>query len=300
MIRKAAVAGSFYPYNKTKLIQNIEECFKDTDFGPGKISVNQNPKTRRKVFGGICPHAGYVYSGSAAAYTIKAIFEDRCPDSIIILGTQHTGYRGISLMQNGAWETPLGQIPVDSDLANSILSSSTIIKEDDNAFSGFHGREHNIEVQIPFIQYAANLHEKDIKLVPIKLGDMNLQRLEDVGIKIGSIIKSGKKDIAVISSSDMTHKQPNDYYQPAKDLDDMYLKDKAVMDSITQYNLVKTFENALSTTVCGPQTIVTGMIIAKELGATAGNILKYYTSYEKMGGKGPCEYCVGYLSAVFT
>ncbi len=273
--------------------------FQGYRFCPGKISVNQKPQTIRNVFGGICPHAGYVYSGSATAHTIKAIFEDRCPDSIIILGTQHTGYRGISLMQNGAWETPLGRILVDSDLANSIISSTNLIKEDDNAFSGFHGREHNIEVQIPFIQYAASLHKKDIKIVPIKLGDMNLQHLEEVGKKIGKIIKSGKKDIAVISSSDMTHKQPNNYYQPTKDLDDMYIKDKAVMDSISQYNWVKVFENALSTTVCGPQTIVTGMIIARELGATSVNILKYYTSYEKMGGKGPCEYSVGYLSAVF-
>jgi len=300
MIRKAAVAGSFYPFKKEKLIHNIEECFMDAEFGPGKMVINKHPNTARSVFAGVCPHAGYVYSGSAVAHTIKAIFEDMCPGSVIILGTQHTGYRGISLMKEGAWETPLGQISIDSNLANSILTNSKNIKEDNDAFSGYHGRDHNIEVQIPFIQYAASLYEKEIQIVPIKIGDMNLQHLEEVGKNIGTIIKSEKKDIAVISSSDMTHKQPSNYYQPAEDLKDMYSKDKAVIDSMAQFNWVNTFENALSTSVCGPQTIVTGMIIAKELGATNADILKYYTSYEKMGGKGPCEYSVGYLSAVFT
>ena len=300
MIRKAAVAGSFYPYNEARLIQTIEESFLDSNFGPGKFVPNSNPTQIRSVLGGICPHAGYVYSGSAALHTIKALFEEKCPDTVIILGTQHTGYRGISLMKDGAWETPLGQIPIDSIIANSILSKSNLIKEDNNAFSGHHGREYNIEVQLPLIKYAAGLYEKDIQIVPIKIGDMNLQHLEEVGKGISEAIKSAAKDIVVISSSDMTHKQPSNYYQPAEDLKDMYNRDKAVFDSMIQYNWEETFENALKTTVCGPQTIVTGMIICKELGATNAKVLKYYTSYEKMGGTGPCEYSVGYLSAVFT
>lgn len=300
MIRKAAVAGSFYPYNKQKLIQKIEECFIDPVFGPGMLKINPNSNSARTVFAGVCPHAGYGYSGSAAVHTIKALFEEKCPDSVIILGTQHTGYHGISLMKEGAWETPLGQVQIDFELANSILKGSKFVKEDNYAFFGFHGKEHNIEVQIPFIQYAANLYGKEVKIVPIKVGDMNLQHLEDIGKAIGEVIKSYSEDIVIISSSDMTHKQPRNYYQPEQDLKNMYSKDKAVIDAISQYNWTKTFENALSTSVCGPQTIVSGMIVAKELGATSSKVLKYYTSYEKMGGKGPCEYSVGYLSAIFT
>ena len=300
MIRKASVAGSFYPFNEAKLVQTIETCFLDSEFGPGKMNINQEPQSKRHVLGGVCPHAGYVYSGSAASYTIKAIFEDKCPDTIIILGTQHTGYSGISLMKEGAWETPLGQIQIDSIVAESILSNSKFVKEDNAAFSGFHGREHNIEVQLPLIQYAAGMYEKNIKIVPIKVGDMNLQHIEEVGKGISKAIKSSGKDVVVISSSDMTHKQPSNYYQPADDLKEMFTRDKAVFESIAQYDWENTFENALKTSVCGPQTIVMGMIVCKEMGATQANVLKYYNSYEKMGGKGPCEYSVGYLSAVFT
>jgi AmmeMemoRadiSam system protein B len=299
MIRKAAVAGSFYPYNKAKLIQTIENCFVDSDFGPGALTVNQDLNSERKVLGGICPHAGYVYSGSATAHTIKAIFENKCPDTVIILGTQHTGYRGIALMKEGSWETPLGLVPIDSEITELILSNAKRVKDDKDAFSGFHAREHNIEVQLPFLQYAAKLYEKTVQIVPIKIGDMNLQHLEEIGNDLSSIIKSSDKDIVVIASSDMTHKQPRNYYQPSEDLKDMFMRDKAVFESVAKFDWNAVFENALLTTVCGPQTIVTGMITCMHLGAKTGKVLKYYTSYDKMGGNGPCEYSVGYLSAIF-
>ena len=77
-------------------------------------------------------------------------------------------------------------------------------------------------------------------------------------------------------------------------------KDTAVINSVSDYDWKQTYINAQKTSVCGPQTIVTAMIAAKNLGATEGKVMKYYTSYEKMGGKGPCEYSVGYMSAVFT
>ena len=300
MIRKAAVAGSFYPFNKNTLTQTIEKCFSDPDFGPGILVPNTNDVSHRSILGGVCPHAGYSYSGPAAAHTIKAIFEDKCPESVIILGTQHTGYRGISLMKDGSWEIPLGNVEIDTSTAKNLLEKSNLIREDEAAFSGFHSREHNIEVQLPFLHFAASLYNREITIVPIKIGDMNLQHLEEIGNAIGKVISSSNKDIAVIASSDMTHKQPQNYYQPADDLMDMKRRDQAVCDAILKYNWSDAYENALQTSVCGPQTITTSMVACKELGANESQILKYYTSYEKTGGKGPCEYSVGYLSAIFT
>ncbi|MBN2157208.1 MAG: AmmeMemoRadiSam system protein B [Candidatus Lokiarchaeota archaeon] len=300
MIRKAQVAGGFYPFSETKLIRSIEESFSDPLFGPGNLVINFNPPEMRNVIGGICPHAGYIYSGAATAHTIKAIFEDKCPDTIIILGTSHTGYRGIALMKAGKWETPLGLVSIDTKLAETILSHSEYLKEDNSAFFGYHAREHNIEVQIPFLQYAAGKYNKSIEIIPIKVGDMNLKHLEQLGKELGQKIAQSEKNAVILSSSDMTHKQPNNYYQPTKDLEDMYQKDKAVFDSVTNYDWNAVFENATKTSVCGPQTIVTGMIACKEMGAKQSNVLKYYTSYEKLGGTGPCEYSVGYLSAIFT
>jgi len=300
MIRRAAVAGSFYPRNQEQLMETIEECFRDADFGPGEIIPNRNSPSKCTILGGVCPHAGYVYSGAATAHTIKAIFEERCPETVIILGTQHTGYYGISVMRAGKWETPLGNISIDNPIAEAILSRSTLIKADNAAFTGSHAREHNIEVQLPFLQYAAQQYKKQLEIVPITLGDMNLNHLEQVAKEIASVIKETKKDIVLIASSDMTHKQPRNYYQPAEDLNDMRERDTAVFDAVTRYDWKNVYENALKTTVCGPQTIVTGMLVCQERGAKSAEVLKYYTSYEKMGGSGPCEYSVGYLSAIFT
>ncbi len=98
----------------------------------------------------------------------------------------------------------------------------------------------------------------------------------------------------------MTHKQPKNISNPKKDLDDMRKMDEAVIDAFKEFNPQKTFDTALKTTVCGPQTITSLMLICKKLGANQCDALKYYTSYEKGGGTGPCEYSVGYFSGIVT
>ena len=101
IIRKPAAAGSFYPRFKSELRSTIKNCFQDTEFGPGQeLLIGSEPlQYPRRVLGGVCPHAGFIYSGPAVACTIQEIFRDRAPDTIIILGTQHTGYYKIGLMK---------------------------------------------------------------------------------------------------------------------------------------------------------------------------------------------------------
>jgi len=301
MKRKAAVAGGFYPRFKDELIETIESCFMDKEFGPGKsleIGVEKKPRT---ILGGICPHAGYSYSGAAVANTMQRIASEGLPDTIIILGTQHTGYYDIALMDSGEWETPLGNIGIDGELAKAIMAESELIINDESAFFGYpHGREHNIEVQLPFIKYMSEKAGKDVKFVPIKIGSTKFKKLKDCGEAIGRAAKSqGDKSIIIIASSDMTHKSPSNYKNPESDLKAMKRADNAVINAIKSYDWKNTLERALDTTVCGPQTITTAMIACKELKATKAEILKYYNSYEKGGGNGPCDYAVGYLSAVF-
>ncbi len=143
--------------------------------------------------------------------------------------------------------------------------------------------------------------QKEIQFIPIKIGIMDIENIKKIGDAIGRAVKkqSGNKDIVIIASSDMTHKSPRNYAKPKKDLENMLKADELVINSIKTYNESETFENAQKTTVCGPQTITTAMFVCKELGANKAEILKYYNSYEKMGGKGPCEYSVGYMSAIF-
>jgi len=200
-------------------------------------------------------------------------------------------------MKEGAWETPLGNLEIDTDLAEEILKNTEIVVHDDSAFIGFpFGREHNIEVQLPFIKYCAG--EKNIKILPIKISTKDIKMMEKLANAITSAINSSDKDIVVIASSDMTHKQPKNMKEPKKDLDDMRKLDKAVIDAFTEFDPEKTLNTAMKTSVCGPQTITTLMLIGKKLNATQCKSLKYYMSYEKGGGSGPCEYSVGYFSGI--
>ena len=302
LTRKPAVAGTFYPRLEKDILNLIDESFLDEKFGIGKELVIKNTKDgKRKVLGGISPHAGYVYSASCAVHTIQEIFREGAPDTIIILGTQHTGYYKIGLMKEGVWETPLGEMKIDSVISSELLKESSSIIEDDSAFNGFpHGREHNIEVQLPLIQYAAKKAKKEIEIVPIKVGRMEKDVLQELGKAIAIVIKKNQnKDIAIIASSDMTHYQPRDPHNPETEIKTIQKdRDQAVIDAFEEFSWEKTLTKANETSVCGPQTIAILMIAAKELGYNSAKALKYYTSFEKMGSRTPCDYSVGYFSGI--
>ena len=294
--RQAMVAGHFYPRYKPDLLKIIKDSFLDKEFGPGEEFKTLN-KDERTIIGGVSPHAGYIYSGCAAVYTFLNLFKEKIPDTIIILGTDHIGYGKIALMSEGEWETPLGKISIDKELSERILDNSNKIINDESAFIGHpFGREHNIEVQLPFIKYCAQ--EKSVKFIPIKVAVKDFNVLSIISNDIAKSIESYDKDVVIVASSDMTHKQPRNISNPSKDLEDMRKLDQAVIDDFVDLDPKNTLKAAQNTSVCGSQTITTLMLICIKLGATKAEALKYYTSYEKGGGSGPCEYSVGYFSGV--
>ncbi|MFX0035761.1 MAG: AmmeMemoRadiSam system protein B [Candidatus Hermodarchaeota archaeon] len=290
VIRKAAVAGSFYPRYKPDLINILKESFINKEFGPGEELKTLNLE-QRSIIGGVSPHAGYVYSGCCAAFTYLNLFKERIPDTVIVLGTDHIGYGKIGLMDEGEWETPLGNISIDEKLSKKILDNSEIIERDESAFIGFpFGREHNIEVQLPFIKYCAQ--EKDIKFIPITISNKDFNTLNRLANDVSKAIQSYDKDVVIVASSDMTHKEVYD----SKQLNKFKERDQQVIDAFINGEPQNTLEAASKTTVCGPQTITSLMMICKNLNANKGKLLKYYTSSERTGNIS--GYCVGYLSCV--
>jgi AmmeMemoRadiSam system protein B len=295
-------AGRFYPRMKKELISSIEQCFLDEDFGPGRLLELGGSIESRKTMGGICPHAGYIYSGAAAAFTYSKIFSENVPDTFIVIGNTHTGYRNIATMNEGVWETPLGDLTIKSSIAEEIIGSNKDIINDEGAFSGYiHGREHNIEVQMPFIKYGAMKAGKDISIVPIKVGQYKGTVIESVGKTIAEVIKNNEDlDVVVIASSDMFHESPKNPRNTKEEIESYKKRGEPVRDAIKTMNWNKTLNKAIEIgSICGPQTISTAMVASKYLGATHSEILTYYTSYEKVVKEGPTDYCVAYLSAVF-
>ncbi|MFX1341021.1 MAG: AmmeMemoRadiSam system protein B [Promethearchaeota archaeon] len=286
VFRKAGYAGSWY--KKKGLAEALESYFLDKNFGPGEKPESLNLEEPRTIIGGVSPHAGHEYSGPCAAHTYLNLFKEKIPDTVIILGTDHRGYRNIALFEDGEWETPLGNLKIDNELSKKILDTSKKIVNDSSAF--LIG-EHNIEIQLPFIKYCAK--EKDLKIIPIKITPrINFNVMDEISSDIANALKSTDKDVVVVASSDMTH----EYVHSQEQLKKFKEIDQKVIDGFEKLNPKETLDAALRTTVCGPQTITTLILISKKwLNASKGKLLKYYTSSEKTG---TFDYCVGYFSGI--
>jgi AmmeMemoRadiSam system protein B len=274
-IRTPAVAGMFYPSEKNKLTKLIEDCFLHS-FGPGK-----NPKKiGKKIFGIICPHAGYTYSGPIACHSVNSISSES-PELFIIIGPNHWGIgRSVATMTDCIWETPLGNVEVDSESAKEISQLSQNIESD--FFS--HTREHSLEVQIPILQKTFS----NFKILPISLINQSKEIAKDVGLTIAKIAK--KKNVMIIGSSDFTHYEPNEF---------AHEQDLALIEPILEMDVDKFYDvlQKRKVTACGYGAIASTIIACKELGATKGELLKYATSGDVTGDTSSV---VGYGSIVFT
>ena len=279
-IRRAAYAGMFYEDQTESLGDQIKGCF-NHKLGPGALPkvADGNPKD---TIGLICPHAGYMYSGPVAAHSYYYLALDGRPDLVVIFGPNHTGSgSGLAIMREGAWRTPLGEVEIDSTVADSIVEGCNIIDVDEVA----HMREHSIEVQLPWLQF---LYGSRFKFVPICFLMQDLASSREVGIAVAKALRG--KNALVMASTDMTH------YEPQKTAE---TKDKAVLaaaSKLDEKGLYSAVEG-LQVSMCGYGPAVAAITAAKELGAKTGKLLCYKTSGDVVGDYSTV---VGYASLVFT
>ena len=138
-VRYPFVSGEFYPADKNELSRMIDGFFAKV---PSQRAVDGTVKML------ILPHAGYIYSGQTAAYGYQLI-KGHSYDTVVLIGPYHQAFfHGASIWRSGAWKTPLGEVSVDSDLAEAIFKDSADFQFTQNA----HSTEHSLETQIPFLQ----------------------------------------------------------------------------------------------------------------------------------------------------
>jgi AmmeMemoRadiSam system protein B len=268
-MRRPTVAGQFYAADEATLRGQIEKCFMDP-LGPGKLPALA--RGSRSILGGVVPHAGYMYSGAVAANFYGRLAEDGFPRTFIIIGPNHTG-RGSGLaVATDDFQTPLGIVHVDRELAKEVRRD--IVDEDSEA----HKFEHSIEVQLPFLQYFSN----DFELVPICMGIQDYDSAASLGKTIRGAVKG--KDVVVIASTDLSHYVPKDI---AKKKDTMVLDAIKAMDAKSLFRAVK--EHNIS--MCGYGPVIATMTACS--GGTA-RLLKYATS----GDVTPMNEVVGYAAVV--
>ena len=277
-IRRPCQAGGFYAGTAESLKTQIENCFLH-EFGPGKIP--EIVEGRRQTIGFVCPHAGYMYSGAVAAHAYYKLALDSKPDVVFLFGPNHGGYgSGLAVMNDGFWRTPLGDVEIDSELANQFVRESGIVDVDDSA----HRIEHSIEVQLPFLQY---LYGSEFKIVPICFLMQDLSSAREVGEAVAKVL--GGKNGVIIASSDMTHYEPK---ESAERKDRMVLEAVETMDEAKLYSVIE----AHRVSACGYGPIAALMTAAKILGAKEAKLLCYKTSGDVIGDYSSV---VGYAAVCF-
>jgi len=279
-VRKPYVANAFYAGTNTYLTQQITDCFTH-NFGPGQVP-KVTDKGPRKIFGIVSPHAGYMYSGPVAANGFSKLAMDGIPETFVILGPNHSGQgSGVSILTSGAWETPIGTTKIQSELAQRIQKSNSILDIDETS----HAYEHSIEVQLPFIQF---LYGDSTRFVPICMMMQDLQTSRDIAKSIVEQCKG--EDYVIVASSDFTHYEPHDVANK---------KDNVAIDAILKLDdeTLNDLGESNRVTMCGYGPITTLIAAAKLMTGVKAELLAHRTSGDITGDKSAV---VGYSSLVFT
>jgi len=265
MLRHSAVAGRFYPADPAVLRADV-------------TSYLSPPQHQVRAIGCMAPHAGYMYSGQVAGAVFSRV---NIPERCIVLCPNHTG-RGhpLAIMDEGEWQTPLGSVPIDSELAKELLEEFPALASD----SAAHESEHAIEVELPFLQVV----RPELKFVPIAVGTSRLLLLDQLGDAIAKVVGRRNEPVLIIASSDMNHYEDDATTR---------VKDRKAIDRILALDPQGLHETVIneSISMCGFGPAVIMLIAAKKLGATRADLVQYATSGDANGER---DMVVGYAGIV--
>ena len=268
-LRKSVIAGSWYPGNPSVLRKDIENF----------LNLVPDTESAGIVVAIIAPHAGYVYSGQVAAYAYKRICGNNY-DAVIVVGPSHrVAFSGVSIFSSGGYETPLGIVPVDEELARQIKRNSKLVSD----LPAAHLQEHSLEIQLPFLQYALG----NFSFVPLVMGDQGAEACQELARAI-YVAALGRK-ILIVGSSDLSHFHK---YNEAVKLDSVALRHLKDNDAP---GLLDSLGNG-TTEACGGGPMAVAMLVASMMGANSAQVLKYANSGDVTGDKSSV---VGYAAAVY-
>jgi len=277
VIRKTAVAGSWYPDNPTRLAVELDLYLNDA-------TVERPSHPPRAL---ISPHAGLTYSGPVAAFAYK-LLHGRSYHAIVLVGPSHfLPFRGVSIWPAGQWQTPFGPVDVDATLAHAIRAECVDILE----LPAAHGREHSLEMQLPFIAHLL----PGVPIVPLVMGHQTREAAFALGNGLANAIRNTAKDpsdandpnVLLIASSDLSHYESADV---ASRMDAVLARHVEAFDPD---GLMAELERE-PRHACGGGPMVAVLQAARRLGASQARVLRYADSGDVSGDKASV---VGYLAA---
>jgi len=251
-IRHPAVAGMFYPADASVLKSDIHKYLEGSRRSVGNSSFV--PKAL------VVPHAGYVYSGPIAASAYQYLIPLRNKiKHVVLLGPSHrVAFAGMAVPESDVFNTPLGDIPLDTKSIKKILALPQVAASD-----RAHAEEHSLEVQLPFLQEVLD----EFTLVPIVVGDAEKYEVAEV---INALMEGDRDDTIVVISSDLSHY--HDYEEASR-------MDKATSDAIVHLkpDLIS-YEDACGRngikgilTVAAEKSLAVELVDLRNSGDTAGS-----------------------------
>jgi AmmeMemoRadiSam system protein B len=268
MLRLPAVAGQFYPDNPKELSAAVK-----------KYTQEKIPQEKVKALACLVPHAGYVYSGGVAGAVFSHI---QLPKIILLLGVRHYP-RGeaLAILSEGAWRTPLGDVPIDTPLALRLKKECPGLQEDSVA----HSREHSLEVELPFLQVLA----PGFSFVPVAVGTIHFEDLLTTGEGIARVLAESNEEVLIVTSSDMNHYEDE---ETTRQKDRQAIDRMLALDAKGLYRVCR--DEKIS--MCGLGPAVTMLTVVKRLGAKKAELLRHATSGDI---NGETDAVVGYAGMIF-
>lgn len=266
-LRAARFAGSWYPGTPQALREAL------------RAAAPQAGPPPAPALALVAPHAGYRYSLSIAAATYARVV---VPPRVVVLCPNHTVPPPIvSVWSRGAWETPLGRVPVDEELAARIVAECPGVEEE----TGAHLREHAVELQLPLLQ----VRQPDLAIVPIVVAASDPGALEALGRGLARAI-GAPHGALLVASSDMTH------HEPAREAE---LRDRRALrhvEALDPAGLLETCRRE-RISMCGVRPTAAALWAALALGARRAELVSYGHSGLVSGDH---ESVVGYAGVVIS
>jgi AmmeMemoRadiSam system protein B len=270
-VRKAAVAGTWYPGTAPALASAVDRHLEQADRGATGVAGD--------LVALVAPHAGLMYSGPVAAYAYR-LLRDRTFDVAVLVGPSHfVGFEGVSIYPTGGFETPFGVAPIDEPCARALASHGAVVRDHRAA----HAREHSLEMQLPFLMRLA----PGLPIVPLVMGYQTAETADALGDALAAAL--GGRRALLVASTDLSH------YHDAVTASAL---DRVVIDCVGRFDpgglqaaLDRNPEHA-----CGGGPTVAVMRAARLAGARDAVVLQYADSGDVSGDKSAV---VGYLAAAF-
>lgn len=266
-IRESVLAGSWYSDRPEVLREDIEKRLDRADAVP----------LEGDLVGLIVPHAGYMYSGDIAAHAYR-LLRDHPFDRVLILAPSHRAhFPGASLCRFGGFRTPLGIVPLDSELVQAFRERSSLIGE----FPRAEEQEHSLEIQLPFLQVVLDR----FRLTPILMGDQSFAFCRELAAVITEVCRG--KRVLLVASTDLSHFHS---YREARNLDGRLAERVSAFDVD---GLAADMQEGRCE-ACGGGPVLTAMLAARAMGADKSKVLSCANSGDVTGDQ---QRVVGYMAA---